>query len=142
MWPNHRATNVIKRRNFWLPLSEFSRLRRRSLIAANDGLREICGYFVCGPDGQVRLTFTLNRTAEPSRFKMRKADLGVCPTRRQVWGTFHSHPLGEEYPSETEANLSNFSPLLMIYSDIFEKIALWGYFRSRTPVRLNLRVRR
>ena len=135
----NKAKRLVRR--LWMRRSVYKILQNRATLAADTGLHEICGTFVCREGGEIRLNYLQNRCPEPLSHSMNMFELEVSVRGARVFGTFHTHPISGAHPSKTDFNLRNISPFLIIYADIKDEIAFWDISDPEDAKRYSILVR-
>lgn len=110
--------------NPWIHPQTLKTLERRAEIHGNS-LKEVCGYFFSSFNGEVRIVFCANRTAQPMTHLLWRRDVLPAFSRGPFWGAFHSHPVSDAKPSAKDIEKAFWGPMIMIYSDIYSELAIW-----------------
>jgi len=105
-------------------------LHRRALRAQRRDQSEVCGVLIADSKCRLVLHFLENRNASPGRFEISTSDLKAAQkTARSIGmkmvGTFHSHPIGDAFPSRSDLHHAKPNSLMLIYDVCGREVGLW-----------------
>ena len=127
-------------RHLTISRKEYGCISRRTEVAANNGLREICGNFSIDRFGRVKVRLVSNRTSLPCSHMLCRRDILPASKRGVIWGAFHSHPISRAYPSTSDRSNSFINRHILIVSDLYDEIMVWEIGRDNQltgyPVRV------
>jgi proteasome lid subunit RPN8/RPN11 len=110
-------------------ITELNRLIRKARKLARDEGREICGFLV--HNGQfIEMIEARNESKKMGNFKINEKQYKGIKTsiktlHHELVGTFHSHPLSEAQPGNSDIRQSEDNSLMLIIDCIGNEATLW-----------------
>lgn len=117
-------------RTFTISKRDVRRLYGRAYRAQKKDQSEVCGLLFLSGEGNLSLDFVKNSADRSGSFLITVADIDASQARAKeaglrVGGSFHSHPISEPIPGESDIENAPVHSLMLIYDVCGCRAALW-----------------
>lgn len=106
------------------------KLQRRAVSAQRRDQSKVCGALMLREPYQLHLRFLTNRSDGPASWRILLTDMRFARAEakaagQRVVGTFHSDPVGEAVPGESDLEKAAVNSLMLIYDVCGNESRLW-----------------